>query len=54
MRLSGVMKRFGQFGCAKHVCDALQVTGLLNFRFERVANSFIQALECSDFQFGAR
>jgi hypothetical protein len=28
-------------------------TGLLNFRFERVANSFIQALECSDFQFGA-
>jgi hypothetical protein len=25
MRLSGVMKRFGQFGCAKDVCDALQV-----------------------------
>ena len=23
--LSGVMKRFGQFGCAEHVCDALQV-----------------------------
>src|SRR5271157_4111034 len=30
-------------------------TGLLNFRFERVAaNSFIQALECTAFQFGAR
>lgn len=25
MRLSGVMKRFCQFGCAKHICDALQV-----------------------------
>jgi hypothetical protein len=24
-------------------------TGLLNFRFEHVANSFIQALECTDF-----
>ena len=30
-------------------------TGLLNFRFERVvANSFIQALEFTDFQFVAR
>jgi hypothetical protein len=26
---------------------------ILNFCFERVANSFIQALECTDFQFGA-
>lgn len=25
MRLSGVMKRFDQFGCAEQVCDALQV-----------------------------
>jgi hypothetical protein len=29
-------------------------TGLLNFRFERVANSFIEALKYPDFWFDAR
>jgi hypothetical protein len=25
LRLSGVVKRFRQFGCAEHICDALEV-----------------------------
>jgi hypothetical protein len=46
MRQAGVMKRFGQFGCAKYVCDALQV--ICHRRVELVRSSMSALAICTN------
>jgi hypothetical protein len=48
--LSGVMKRFGQFGCAEHVRDALDVVwhrSERNFAFHDRGSNLTNSLLCS-------